>query len=46
MKRPEIARSEWVLTLSTRESIETGTRFADLVIGGLLVLFVIGGFAL
>ena len=41
-KRP----SEWVLMLSTTQSIGTRRRFADLVIGGLLLAFVIGGFAM
>jgi hypothetical protein len=46
MKRPEKATSELVLTLSTTQSIGARRRFADFLIGGLLVAFVIGGFAI
>ena len=46
MKRPDKATSELVLLLSTPQSTETRRRLADLVIGGLLVAFVIGGFAM
>jgi hypothetical protein len=35
--------SELVLMLSTTQSIGTRRRFVDLVIGGLLVAFAIGG---
>jgi hypothetical protein len=46
MKGPEKATSELVMILSTTQSIGTRRRLADLVIGGLLVAFVIGGFAM
>jgi hypothetical protein len=46
MKRPDKATSESVMMLSTTQSIGTRRRLADLVIGGLLVAFVIGGFAM
>jgi hypothetical protein len=46
MKRPDKATSELVMMLSTTQSIGTRRRLADLVIGGLLVAFVIGGFAM
>jgi hypothetical protein len=46
MERLDKTTSELVLMLSTPQSIETRRRFADLVIGGLLVAFVIGGFAI
>jgi hypothetical protein len=46
MKGPEKATSELVMMLSTTQSIATRRRLADLVIGGLLVAFVIGGFAM
>jgi hypothetical protein len=46
MKGPEKATSELVMMLSTTQSIGTRRRLADLVIGGLLVAFVIGGFAM
>jgi hypothetical protein len=46
MKRPNKATSELVMMLSTTQSIGTRRRSTDLVIGGLLVAFVIGGFAM
>ena len=46
MKRADKAPSELVMVLSTTQSIGTRRRLADLVIGGLLVAFVIGGFAM
>jgi hypothetical protein len=46
MDRPDKATSELVMMLSTTQSIGTRRRFADLVIGGLLVAFAIGGFAM
>jgi hypothetical protein len=46
MKRPNKATSELVMMLSTTQSIGTRRRLTDLVIGGLLVTFVIGGFAM
>lgn len=46
MKKPDKATSELVMMLSTTQSIGTRRRLADLVIGGLLVAFVIGGFAM
>ncbi len=46
MDRPDKATSELVMMLSATQSIGTRRRFADLVIGGLLVAFVIGGFAM
>ena len=46
MKRPDKATSELVMMLSTTQSIGTRRRLADLIIGGLLVAFVIGGFVL
>jgi hypothetical protein len=45
MKRPERMRSEFSVISGTTQSIETRRRPADLVIGGLLVAFVIGGLA-
>ena len=38
--------SELVMMLSTAQSIGTRRRFDDLVIGGLLMAFVIGGFVM
>ena len=46
MKGPDKATSELVMMLSTTQSIETRRRLAELVIGGLLVALVIGGFAM
>lgn len=46
MKRPDKTTSELVMMLSSTQSIGTRRRLADLVIGGLLVAFVIGGFAM
>jgi hypothetical protein len=46
MDRPDKTTSELVVTLSTAQSVGTKRRFADLVIGGLLVAFVIGGFVM
>ena len=46
MKTQDKVTSELVMMLSTTQSIGARRRFADLVIGGLLVAFVIGGFAL
>jgi hypothetical protein len=46
MKRPDKSTSELVMMLSTTQPIETTRRLADLVIGGLLVAFAIGGFAM
>jgi hypothetical protein len=46
MKRPDETTSELVMMLSTTQSIGTRRRLADLVIGGLLVAFAIGGFAM
>jgi hypothetical protein len=46
MKGPEKATSELVMMLSTTQSIGTRRRLADLVVGGLLVAFAIGGFAM
>jgi hypothetical protein len=46
MKRPDRTTSEFVMMLSTTQPIETKRRFADFVIGGLLVAFAIGGFAM
>jgi len=46
MDRPDKTTSELVMMLSTEQSIGTRRRFADLVIGGLLVAFVIGGFVM
>jgi len=46
MDRPDKATSELVMMLSTTQCMGTRRRFADLVIGGLLVAFAIGGFAM
>jgi hypothetical protein len=46
MNRPDKAASELVIMLSPTQSIGPRRRFADLVIGGLLVAFAIGGFAM
>jgi hypothetical protein len=46
MKRPDKVPSELVMMLSTTQPIGTSRRLADLVIGGLLVAFAIGGFAM
>jgi hypothetical protein len=46
MERPHKTTSELVLMLSTTQSIGTRRRFAHLVVGGLLVAFAIGGFAM
>jgi hypothetical protein len=46
MDRPDKTTSELVMMLSTAQSIGARRRFADLVIGGLLVAFVIGGFVM
>jgi hypothetical protein len=46
MKTSDKATSELVMLLSTKQSIETRRRLADLVIGGLLVAFAIGGFVM
>jgi len=46
MDRPDKTASELVVMLSTAQSVGTKRRFADLVIGGLLVAFVIGGFVM
>jgi hypothetical protein len=46
MNRPDKAASELVMMLSATQSIGTRRRFADLVIGGLLVAFAIGGFVM
>ncbi len=46
MKRPQEATSQFAMISSTTQSIETRRRPADLVIGGLLVAFVIGGLAM
>jgi hypothetical protein len=46
MDRPDKTASELVMMLSTTQSIGTRRRLADLVIGGLLVAFVIGGFVM
>jgi len=46
MQSRDKTTSEWVLMLGTTQSIGTRRRLADLVIGGLLVAFVIGGFAM
>ena len=46
MDRPDKTTSELVMMLSTEQAIGTRRRFADLVIGGLLVAFVIGGFVM
>jgi hypothetical protein len=46
MKTSGKATSELVMFLSTAQSIETRRRLADLVIGGLLVAFAIGGFVM
>jgi hypothetical protein len=46
MKTPDKATSEPVMMLSTTQSIETRRRFADPVIGGLLLAFAIGGFVM
>jgi hypothetical protein len=46
MKRPDKSTSELVMMLSTTQPIEASRRLAELVIGGLLVAFAIGGFAM
>jgi hypothetical protein len=46
MDRPNKTTSELVMMLSTAQSMGARRRFADLVIGGLLVAFVIGGFVM
>jgi hypothetical protein len=46
MESRDKTTSEMVVMLSPAQSIGTRRRFADLVIGGLLVAFVIGGFAM
>jgi hypothetical protein len=46
MKTPDKAKSELAMMLSTTQPIETRRRFADLVIGGLLLAFAIGGFVM
>ncbi len=46
MERLDKTTSEWILLLSTTQSIGKRRRFADLLIGGLLVAFAIGGFAM
>lgn len=46
MKTPGKAKPESGMTLSVTQPVETRRRFADLVIGGLLLAFVIGGFIL
>ena len=46
MKSLDKTKSELILTLSTTQPIGRRRRFADLVIGGLLVVFAIGGFAM
>jgi hypothetical protein len=46
MKTSDRAPSELVMMLSTTQPIETRRRLADLVIGGLLVAFAIGGFVM
>jgi hypothetical protein len=46
MESPDKTASELVLMLSTAQSIGARRRFADLVVGGLLVVFVIGGFVM
>lgn len=46
MESPDKKASELVMMLSTAQSIGTKRRFADLVVGGLLVVFVIGGFVM
>jgi hypothetical protein len=46
MDRPDKTTSELVMMLSTAQSMGARRRFADLVIGGLLVAFVIGGFVM
>jgi hypothetical protein len=46
MDRPDKTTSELVVMLSTAQSVGTKRRFTDLVIGGLLVAFVIGGFVM
>jgi hypothetical protein len=46
MKRAEEPTSEFAMISSTTQSIETRRRLAELVIGGLLVAFVIGGLAI
>jgi len=46
MDRPDKTTCELVMMLSNEQSIGTRRRFADLVIGGLLVAFVIGGFVM
>jgi hypothetical protein len=46
MNRPGKKPSAFIVISSTTQSIETGRRFVDLVTGGLLVAFVIGGLAM
>jgi hypothetical protein len=46
MESPYKTTSELVMMLSTAQPIGTRRRFADLIIGGLLVTFVIGGFVM
>jgi hypothetical protein len=46
MKKPDRTKSESVMILTTTQPIETKRRFADFVIGGLLIAFAIGGFAM
>jgi hypothetical protein len=46
MENRDKTTSELVMMLSTAQSIGRRRRFADLIIGGLLVAFVIGGFAM
>jgi hypothetical protein len=46
MDWPDKTTSELVIMLSTTQSVGTRRRLADLVIGGLLVAFVIGGFVM
>jgi hypothetical protein len=46
MERPGKTTSESVMMLSTTQSIGTRRRLADLLIGGLLVALVIGGFVM
>jgi hypothetical protein len=46
MESRDKTTSELILMLSSAQSIGARRRFADLVIGGLLVAFVIGGFVM
>ena len=46
MESRDKTTSELVMMLSTAQSIGTRRRFADLIISGLLVAFVIGGFVM